>query len=116
MGRQQVNDVANRYRYVDGKGTIGFISSISQPFCGNCSRARLSSEGNLYTCLFANQGLLLRDRIRTGISDTKLQDWLQAHWQQRDDRYSELRASEKRHSDQANVNESEKIEMFYIGG
>ncbi|MBT8141992.1 MAG: GTP 3',8-cyclase MoaA [Gammaproteobacteria bacterium] len=112
LGRQQSSDVANRYRYADGQGTLGFISSISQPFCGHCSRARLSSEGILYTCLFANTGLLIRDKLRDGLSDDELQELLTQHWQQRRDRYSEERMTKpgRAHA------ESEKIEMFYIGG
>ena len=113
LGRKQISDVANRYRYQDGQGTIGFISSISQPFCGNCSRARLSSEGILYTCLFANQGLFLRDKIRNGVTGTDLHELLRAHWQKRTDRYSEERSAVKK---QPSENSSERIEMFYIGG
>lgn len=115
MGRQQINDVADRYRYIDGSGTIGFISSISQPFCGNCSRARLSSEGKLYTCLFATQGLLLRDKLREGMTDVELQDLLQKHWHKRDDRYSETR-SVSIDKIKKSKPEAERIEMFYIGG
>ena len=113
LGRKQVSDVANRYRYQDGQGTIGFISSISQPFCGNCSRARLSSDGKLYTCLFANHGLHLRDKIRADITESDLRELLQSHWQKRTDRYSEERLTMK---NKIPKDSNERIEMFYIGG
>lgn len=121
LGRQQINDVASRYRYTDGQGTIGFISSISQPFCGNCSRARLSSEGQLYNCLFAKNGLLLRDKMRSGISDAKLENLLTQNWAMRSDRYSEERSSIHKQNSLSEEtatsnNKPEKIEMFYIGG
>jgi cyclic pyranopterin phosphate synthase len=103
-------EVAERYRFVDGEGEVGFISSVSQPFCGDCTRARLSSEGILYTCLFATHGTDLRGPLRAGASDEELLDMIRGIWGARDDRYSEQRkALGRKRSDK-------KIEMYYIGG
>lgn len=104
-------EVAERYRYDDGAGEIGFISSVSAPFCGDCTRARLSSEGMFYTCLFATAGTDLRALLRSGATDAELADVLAGVWTGRDDRYSELREA-LRHSEQP----LHKIEMHYIGG
>ena len=86
-------EVAERYAFADGAGEVGFISSVSQPFCGDCSRARLSSDGVLYTCLFATHGTSLRDALRGGASDDALLELIRSVWLKRADRYSELRAS-----------------------
>ena len=86
-------EVAERYAFDDGAGEIGFISSVTNPFCGACTRARLSSEGVFYTCLFATHGIDLRAPLRNGASDDDLLDLIRNTWQQRGDRYSELRAS-----------------------
>jgi len=102
-------EVATRYRFRDGAGEIGVISSISEPFCGSCSRARLSSEGTLYTCLFATHGTDLRTALRDGSSDEALREQLRQVWLRRADRYSEERAGRR------NVSRC-KIEMHYIGG
>jgi GTP 3',8-cyclase len=104
-------EVAERYAFDDGNGEIGFISSVTNPFCGACTRARLSSEGVFYTCLFATQGTDLRAPLRNGASDDDLRALIGNTWQQRGDRYSELRAS-------PHVGEQplRKIEMYYIGG
>jgi len=104
-------EVAERWRFDDGTGEIGFISSVSQPFCGACSRARLSSEGKFYTCLFASQGMDLRASLRGGADDEELLRTIRSVWTQRTDRYSELR-EELRNRDP----DAKKIEMFYIGG
>jgi cyclic pyranopterin phosphate synthase len=104
-------EVASRYIYDDGAGEIGFVSSVSEPFCGDCNRARLSSEGVLYTCLFATHGLDLRAPLRAGASDAELLELLRSAWTQRADRYSELR-SELRGSEAP----LHKVEMHYIGG
>ena len=80
-----------RYGFDDGAGEIGFISSVTQPFCGACTRARLSADGVLYSCLFAPQGIDLRQPLRAGASDEELCGVLQGFWKRRDDRYSELR-------------------------
>ena len=106
-------EVAERYRFVDGAGEVGFISSVSQPFCGECSRARLSSDGSLFTCLFASQGQDIRGPMRGGASDDELQQLIAAIWQKRADRYSELRS--KLLEDSRRRSES-KVEMYYIGG
>ncbi|MBV8083605.1 MAG: GTP 3',8-cyclase MoaA [Chloroflexi bacterium] len=101
-------EVAARYRYKDGGGEIGLISSVSQPFCGGCSRARLSSEGQLYTCLFAARGHDLRALLRGGKSDDQIAQAVAAVWCTRDDRYSELRTAE--------TAALPKVEMSHIGG
>jgi cyclic pyranopterin phosphate synthase len=102
-------EVAERWRYRDGAGEVGFISSVSQPFCGDCSRARLSPEGRLYTCLFASDGTDLRERLRSGADDDELARAVGAVWTARSDQYSALRAA-------AAPGPSRKIEMSYIGG
>ena len=104
-------EVAERYAFADGAGEVGFISSVSQPFCGDCSRARLSSDGVLYSCLFATHGTSLRDALRGGASDDALLEHIRATWSKRTDRYSELRASLR-----PQAHEQPKVEMFYIGG
>ncbi|HEV8019071.1 MAG TPA: GTP 3',8-cyclase MoaA [Steroidobacteraceae bacterium] len=108
---QYRGEVARRYAFADGAGEVGFISSVSQPFCGDCSRARLSSDGVLYTCLFATHGNSLRDALRGGASDDQLLELIRGVWLKRADRYSELRASLRR-----TTPEERKVEMFYIGG
>ncbi|MGH8134339.1 MAG: GTP 3',8-cyclase MoaA [Steroidobacteraceae bacterium] len=102
-------EVAARYAFADGRGEVGFISSVSQPFCGDCSRVRLSSDGIIYTCLFATHGTSLRDALRSGASDAQLLEFIASLWRKRSDRYSELRASQPH-------GEKRKVEMFYIGG
>ncbi len=102
-------EVATRYRFVDGAGEIGLISSISKPFCGDCTRARLSSEGQLYTCLFAERGTDLRALLRASDDDAALQAVLAGVWSARTDRYSELRGKPVAAS-------GRRIEMHYIGG
>jgi GTP 3',8-cyclase len=101
-------EVASRWRYRDGSGELGVISSVTQPFCRDCTRARLSADGKLYTCLFAVRGHDLRELVRGGASDEELTDALRAIWGARTDRYSELRSAET-----AGL---EKVEMSYIGG
>ena len=101
-------EVAQRWRYVDGSGEIGVIASVTQPFCGDCTRARISAEGRLYTCLFGLRGHDLRATIRAGASDEQLQDALSAIWGKRTDRYSERRS-------EATIG-LPKVEMSYIGG
>ncbi len=101
-------EVAKRWRYKDGKGEVGVIASVTQPFCGDCTRARLSAEGKLFTCLFALRGHDLRALIRGGASDEELAGALAGVWNSRKDRYSELRSE---------ATESlPKVEMSYIGG
>jgi GTP 3',8-cyclase len=103
-------EVAERYAFDDGAGEIGFISSITNPFCGSCTRARLSSEGVFYTCLFARSGVDLRAPLRGGASDDELRELIRNTWLHRSDRYSELRATLK------GEQPLRKIEMYYIGG
>jgi cyclic pyranopterin phosphate synthase len=104
-------EVAERWRFEDGGGEVGFISSVSQPFCGACSRARLSSEGKFYTCLFATEGIDLRGPLRDGADDAELLRIIRGAWVARTDRYSELREELRR-----DPPETKKIEMYYIGG
>ena len=104
-------EVASRYRYVDGSGEIGVISSVTKPFCGDCTRARLSTEGKLYTCLFAGSGTDLRSPLRQGATDDELKDLLWEVWRQREDRYSELRTHFTSLESQP-----KKVEMYQIGG
>ncbi len=111
VGKNYPGEVARRYEYVDGAGEIGFISSVTEPFCGSCSRARLSADGVLYTCLFATQGTDLREPIRNGADDNELADILSRIWLQRADRYSELRQP-----DVAEAHAQSKVEMYRIGG
>jgi cyclic pyranopterin phosphate synthase len=111
VDRNYPGEVALRYEYADGQGEIGFISSVTEPFCGSCSRARLSSDGMLYTCLFANRGTDLREPLRNGADDDELADILSRIWLQRADRYSELRRP-----DVAEHHALSKVEMYRIGG
>ena len=102
-------EVAKRYRYADGSAEFGLITSVTQPFCGGCTRARVSADGKLYTCLFANEGLDLKTFIRSqDYSKEKLYKLLAKHWSARGDHYSDLRS--------ASVESKEKVEMSYIGG
>jgi cyclic pyranopterin phosphate synthase len=107
LAPERPGEVATRYRYRDGAGEIGVIHSVSQPFCGNCTRARMSAEGKLYTCLFATRGLDLRALLRSGIDDGALEARLRSTWAARTDRYSAERAHHAA---------AKKIEMSYIGG
>ncbi len=104
-------EVAERWRLADGSGEIGFISSVTKAFCGACSRARISSEGKFYTCLFATEGLDLRAPLRQGASDAQILQMIRATWLNRTDRYSEQREELRRSG-----THEQKIEMFYIGG
>jgi cyclic pyranopterin phosphate synthase len=107
-------EVANRYRYKDGSGEIGIIASVSQPFCGDCTRARLSTDGKLVTCLFAKSGEDLRGPMRAGASDSELRALIFSVWEGRVDRYSEERSA---NTDlEGYVHSERKIEMFRIGG
>jgi len=108
--RNYRGEVAERHLFADGSGEVGFISSVSQPFCGDCSRARISSDGSFYTCLFATQGVDLRAPLRAGASDDELYDLVSGTWTGRRDRYSEMRASLREASG------LHKVEMNYIGG
>ncbi|MGE0314835.1 MAG: GTP 3',8-cyclase MoaA [Lautropia sp.] len=108
LDRNYAGEVAERWAYRDGAGEVGLISSVTQPFCGECSRARLSTEGRLYTCLFATTGHDLRALLRAGHDDASISAALAGIWQARDDRYSEIRSDA--------TSRIRKIEMSYIGG
>jgi cyclic pyranopterin phosphate synthase len=111
VGRNYPGEVARRYSYLDGEGEVGFISAVTEPFCGACSRARLSADGNIYTCLFATDGFSLMEPIRNGASDAELAEMLKNIWFERKDRYSEVRAAEP--AERPLVN---KVEMYRMGG
>jgi GTP 3',8-cyclase len=108
VAAERPDATARRWRYLDGAGEIGVVASVTQPFCGACSRARLSAEGRLYTCLFAARGHDLRTPLRLGASDEELAEQLRSIWTRRTDRYSELRT--------AATAGMRKVEMSYIGG
>jgi len=107
-GRDYFGEVAERWRYADGAGEIGVITSVTQPFCGSCTRARLSADGELYTCLFASRGHDLRALLRGGASDGELSEAIATIWRARDDRYSDIRSAE--------TVGLRKVEMSHIGG
>ncbi len=111
MDPNYTGEVALRYRYRDGGGEIGIIASVTKPFCGDCTRARLSTDGKLYTCLFASGGTDLRRPMREGASDDDLRELIAGAWRRREDRYSELRTSYTDLGDRP-----KKIEMYQIGG
>ena len=108
VGANYAGEVAERWRYVDGAGEIGVISSVTQAFCASCTRMRLSTEGSLYTCLFAQTGHDLKSLLRGGASDGEIRNEIAAVWQRREDRYSEIRTAE--------TAKAKKVEMSYIGG
>jgi cyclic pyranopterin phosphate synthase len=108
MAPAERGEVARRYRYTDGGGEIGLIASVTQPFCGDCVRARVSADGRLFTCLFAVTGHDLRSLFRGGTSDEAIEARLRRTWNLRDDRYSEIRS--------AQTVDLPKVEMSYIGG
>ena len=105
---QYYGEVAERWRYTDGAGEVGIIASVTRPFCGSCTRARLSANGELYLCLFASRGHDLRALLRNGASDDEIRSALAAIWSSRDDRYSELRTEA--------TGDARKVEMSHIGG
>ena len=108
IGRDYRGEVARRWRHADGSGEIGVITSVSQPFCSDCTRARLSADGSLHTCLFASEGFDLRVPLRDGTTDGDFQQLLKDLWSARSDRYSELRSEATRGMP--------RVEMSYIGG
>ena len=111
---ERVSDVARRYAYADGAGEIGFISSVSAPFCGDCTRARLSADGQLFTCLFASRGVSLRDVLRGGASDQHLSRFIVRQWQARRDAYSEQRRDLREQPLSGAL--GRPVEMSFIGG
>jgi len=108
VARQKASDTARRYAFEDGAGEIGFISSITEPFCGDCSRARITADGEFYNCLFSARGTALRDGIRAGMGEQELRDQISGLWSRRADRYSELRNRLKQHQPH--------VEMYRMGG
>jgi cyclic pyranopterin phosphate synthase len=106
--RNYAGEVAERWRYADGAGEIGVISSVTQAFCSTCTRARLSTDGQLFTCLFAQQGYDLKQLVRGAAGDEDIARAIGAIWQRRDDRYSEVRTAE--------TASARKVEMSFIGG
>jgi cyclic pyranopterin phosphate synthase len=108
VGANYPGEVAERWRYVDGAGEIGVISSVTQAFCATCTRMRLSTEGSLFTCLFAQSGHDLKSLVRGGASDEQIRNEIAAVWQRRSDRYSEIRTEA--------TSRERKVEMSYIGG
>jgi cyclic pyranopterin phosphate synthase len=108
VAKQPLGETARRYAFIDGAGEIGFISSITEPFCGDCSRARITAEGLFYSCLFSAKGIVLRDRIREGLGEDEMVEVVRELWSKRADRYSELRNHLPRHQPH--------IEMYRMGG
>jgi cyclic pyranopterin phosphate synthase len=108
VGANYAGEVAERWRYVDGAGEVGVISSVTQAFCSTCNRMRLSTEGSLYTCLFAQSGHDLKSLLRGGATDGELRNEIAAVWKARSDNYSEVRTAE--------TAKAKKVEMSYIGG
>jgi cyclic pyranopterin phosphate synthase len=108
VAKQPLGETARRYAFTDGAGEIGFISSISEPFCGDCSRARITADGTFYSCLFSARGTELRDRIRDGLDAEEMTDVIRDLWQRRADRYSELRNELPR--------AQPHVEMYRMGG
>ncbi len=106
-------EVAERWRYADGSGEIGVVASVTRAFCDTCTRARLSTDGKLYTCLFASGGVDLRGPLRAGATDQMLAGMIAGHWERRDDRYSQLRHAA---TEMSGEEPGERIEMSYIGG
>jgi cyclic pyranopterin phosphate synthase len=112
-------EVATRYRYLDGSGEIGVIASVSMPFCGDCTRARLTTDGRLVTCLFATGGTDLKSLLRNGVDDNEITAAIRRVWSLRDDRYSELREASTNwdgSDTDPNGTKPKKIEMYQIGG
>lgn len=107
----QDGETSERYQFKDGRGEVGFISSVTHAFCGTCNRLRLSADGKIYTCLFATYGTDLREHLRSGAEDDLLAHFIRVNWMRRDDRYSEQRSMLR----QSNRN-LPKVEMYHIGG
>jgi cyclic pyranopterin phosphate synthase len=111
IGGTEDGETSQRFRFVDGQGKIGFISSVSHPFCGTCNRLRLSADGKMYTCLFATHGTDLRDLIRSQANDESLKELITSVWRKRQDRYSETRFEIQKKKSPIS-----KVEMYHIGG
>ena len=116
MAPSAPGETARRYAFEDGQGEVGFIASITQPFCGDCTRARVTADGNFYTCLFAGRGAALRPLLRQG-PDEALQEFLEQRWSRREDRYSEVRSrSGAPKGDETGSGHEPRVEMFRMGG
>ena len=109
VGKAFLGEVADRYRYMDGQGEVGVISSVTEPFCGDCTRARISADGRIYTCLFASEGHDVKTPLRNGASDGDIEAIVSGIWQVRTDRYSEERTA-------LSGGRTDKVEMYHIGG
>ena len=109
MAKAFLGEVADRYRYLDGQGEVGVVSSVTEPFCGDCTRARLSADGRIYTCLFASEGHDLKTPLRNGAGDEDIEAIISGIWQVRTDRYSEERTA-------LSGVRADKVEMYHIGG
>ena len=116
VGANTLGETAQRWRYRDGSGEIGVISSVTQAFCRDCNRARLSTEGKLFLCLFASQGHDLRALLRGEFSDAQISAAIAHIWQHRDDRYSELRSAGRSDAGNNTIAGERRVEMHYIGG
>lgn len=112
LGKQYRSEVASRYAYADGAGEIGFITSVTNTFCGDCNRARVSADGKIYTCLFSGEGIDLRAPMREGATEEQMTELLAGIWSGRADRYSELRAG----LSEDEMQQQRKVEMYHIGG
>jgi cyclic pyranopterin phosphate synthase len=108
VAKQPTGETARRYAFTDGAGEVGFISSITEPFCGDCSRARITADGLFYSCLFSAKGTVLRDKIREGMGADELTEVIRELWTKRADRYSELRSELPRRQPH--------VEMYRMGG
>lgn len=108
VARNYNSETALRFEYADGQGEVGLIASVTKPFCGACSRMRLSPQGSIYTCLFATEGVDLKTPLRNGASDDDLEAIIRGTWQKRDDAYSDKRT--------ASTADRQKVEMYFIGG
>jgi cyclic pyranopterin phosphate synthase len=112
LKQNYAGEVAQRWRYQDGSGEIGVISSVTQTFCHECTRARISTDGQMYLCLFANSGFDFKTLLRSGKSDLEIANAIMSTWSQRTDNYSEMRGSYS--GDE--ISNVRKVEMSYIGG
>ena len=115
VGRARGTSPAVQYEFADGQGDLGIIASVTEPFCGSCTRARLTADGQLVTCLFSNRGRDVKKRLRSGADDEELRIWIESIWRNRNDRYSEERFQAMRSGDYEAASHK-KIEMITLGG
>ncbi len=116
VGRARGTAPAVDYEFVDGKGDLGVIASVTEPFCGSCTRARLTADGKLVTCLFSTEGSDVKARLRSGADDEELQAWVESIWRKRNDRYSEERFQAMQSDEGYHASQRKKIEMITLGG